>query len=45
MQKEKAEIPALIVPGTCNFSNCLAPTTWALDLKFSERPCPLPILS
>ncbi len=45
MQKEKAEIPALIVPGACNFSNCRAQTTWALDLKFSERLCPLPILS
>ena len=45
MQKERAEIPARIVSGACNFSNCQAQTTWALDLKFSERLCPLPILS
>ncbi len=44
MQKEKAKIPALIVPGACNFSNFPARTTWALDLKFSERLCPLPIM-
>ena len=45
MQKERAEIPARIEAGACYFSNCRARTTWALDLKFSERLCPLPILS
>ncbi len=45
MQKERAEIPAHIESGACGFSNCLAQTSWALDLKFSERLCPLPISS
>ncbi len=45
MQKERAEIPVRIEAGACYFSNCRARTTWALDLKFLERLCPLPNLS
>ncbi len=40
MQKERAEIPAHIEPGACDYSNCRARTTWALDLKFFRAPLP-----